>query len=347
MIYQLFGISWATAHYFFYLLPCLLFGSFLLTYRVCWQKKTATLLESDQKLLRNFSVAKKIAKMFLLFLALCGLAFALARPQWDDTRQVVAQEGRDVLIALDISRSMLAQDVKPSRLEAAKKKIKQLVSRFGAERVCLMVFSGVSFIQCPFTTDIGAFLSFLDLVDVESISSGSTALDKALEKAVETFSNQPTKKHKIVVIVTDGEDFSPSAQATKEKIANLGLSIFTIGVGTPEGAPIPLIDENGNTRGHVRQARPDQPSTGQSAAEDGQIVITRLNEPLLKKMAQDTGGRYVRATMDNEHDIEQLVDDVKHFEKEKFEDRLVSAKQEKYYIFAALSFLCLLTEWIL
>ena len=215
---QLFGISWATAQYFLYLLPCILLGSYLLTYRVWWQKKTAALLESDQKLLHHFSIPKKIIKTMLLFLALCCLALALARPQWDDTQQAVAQEGRDVLIALDISRSMLAQDVKPSRLEAAKKKIKQLVSRFGAERVCLMVFSGVPFIQCPFTTDIHAFLNFLDLVDVESISSGTTALDKALATAVETFSNQATKKHKIVVLVTDGEDFHPLMNLQKLKL---------------------------------------------------------------------------------------------------------------------------------
>lgn len=285
-----------------------------------------------KKLLRNFSLVRKLLKALLAFFALVCLALALARPQWGDTAQIVTQEGRDVLIALDISRSMLAQDVQPSRLEVSKKKIRELVTRFGAERISLMVFSSIPFIQCPFTTDVEAFLSFLDFVDVESISSGTTALDKALEKAVDTFNSVPARKHKIMVIFTDGEDFS-SMTGVDEKIKNSGLSVFTIGVGTPEGAPIPLVDEHGKALGHLKDAK-------------GTIIITRLNEPLLKKLSAQTGARYLRATKD-ESDVEQLLSEVKHFEKEKFEDKMFSTKQEKYFIFAGLSFLALVLEWLL
>ncbi len=335
MIYNdMFGISWATAQYFLYLLPLIIVACLLLVRRAWWQKKTAQLLgASPNKLLRHFSLFRKVLKTVLLILALFCLVLALARPQWGEAPQAVAQEGRDVLIALDISRSMLAQDIKPSRLEAAKAKIKELVSRFGAERVCLMVFSSVPFIQCPFTTDIGAFTTFLDFVDAESISSGTTALDAALEKAVDTFNEMPARKHKIMVIFTDGEDFSPPLTGMEEKIKNSGLSVFTVGIGTPEGAPIPLTDEQGKPVGHLMD-------------EKGSVVITRLNEPLLKKLSAQTGARYLRATQD-ESDIERLVGDVRHFEKEKFEDRMFSTKQEKYFIFAVISFLALLVEWLL
>ena len=334
MIYNdMFGISWGTAHYFLYLLPLMLLACLLLVRRTWWQKKTAQLLGSPHKLLRHFSLVRKVLKTALLLLALFCLALALARPQWGEEPQAVEQEGRDVLIALDISRSMLAQDIKPSRLEAAKTKIKELVSRFGAERVALMVFSSVPFIQCPFTTDIGAFTTFLDFVDAESISSGTTALDAALEKAIETFNEVPARKHKIMVIFTDGEDFSPPLIGMEEKIKNSGLSVFTVGIGTPEGAPIPLTDEQGKSRGHLMD-------------EKESVVITRLNEPLLKKLSAQTGARYLRATQD-ESDIKSLVRDVKHFEKEKFEDRMFSTKQEKYFIFATISFLALLIEWLI
>lgn len=352
MLYNLFGITWASAEYSLYLLPLALFIVLLLIKRVLWQKRTAALLgygqaevperaglmaplgkEPRPEPLRYFSLFLKVLKAMLLTIALVTLILALARPQWDDNSQIVAQEGRDVLIALDISRSMLAQDIKPSRLEAAKEKIKELVGQFHAERVALMVFSGIPFIQCPFTQDVSAFLSFLNAVDVESVSSGSTALDKALQKALETFSAMPTKKHKIVLIFTDGEDFSTSLSGMEEKVKALGLSVFTIGIGTAEGAPIPLYDEKGKLEGHVKD-------------EKGSIVITRLNEPLLKKLSQQTGARYIRATSDGS-DVDRLVGEVKHFEKEKFEDKLLSTKQEKYFIFAGLSFICLLLEWLI
>ncbi len=296
-------------------------------------KKTAQLLgASPNKLLRHFFLFRKVLKTALLILALFCLALALARPQWGEAPQAVAQEGRDVLIALDISRSMLAQDIKPSRLEAAKSKIKELVSRFGGERVCLMVFSSVPFIQCPFTTDIGAFTTFW-ILWMPNDMLGTTALDAALEKAIETFNEVPARKHKIMVIFTDGEDFSPPLMGMEEKIKNSGLSVFTVGIGTPEGAPIPLTDEQGKPVGHLMD-------------EKGSVVITRLNEPLLKKLSAQTGARYLRATQD-ESDIERLVGDVRHFEKEKFEDRMFSTKQEKYFIFAAISFFALLAEWLL
>lgn len=337
MIYDLWGITFIHAQYLIYFIPIVCIAVGLLIYRVWWQKKTANVLGARRvggsKLLRHFSLTRKILKAILLASALVALLCALGRPQWDEAEETVAQEGRDVLIALDVSRSMLAQDVPPSRLEAAKKKIRELVGRFGAERVALMVFSGVPFIQCPFTTDISAFLSFLDLVDVESVSSGTTALDKALEKAVDTFQNMATKKHKIMVIFTDGEDFSPTLPAVQQKIRELGLTVFTIGIGTPEGAPIPLTDEQGKPLGHLKD-------------DKGSIVITRLNEPLLKKLSAETGARYLRATVD-ESDIDQLVADVKRFEKEKFEDKLVSSKQEKYGLFAAFGLMCLLVEWLL
>ena len=320
---------------FIFLLPlAVVLGAFLLK-RFLWQKRTAGLLgaSGDTSLLKNFSVVKKLIKAVLLCIGLLYLIGAIARPQWGESEQTVSQEVRDILIALDISRSMLAKDTKPSRIEAAKAKIKELLSQLTAERVSLMVFSGVAVIQCPFTSDMSAFLNFLELADVEAISSGTTALDEALLKAMAMFKKVPGRKHRLMVLFTDGEDFSMNLSQVEKDAQELGLRIFTVGVGTPEGAPIPLYDMKGVQQGHQKDGK-------------GNVVITRINEPLLAELAQKTGARYIRM-IDTNKDIKELVSDVQRFEKEKFEDKTFAAKEERYRVFAGISVLLLVLEWLL
>ncbi len=328
-------IIWASLRYGIYALPFVLIAVFFLVRRFFWQRNTAIFLGFNapgMRLLKHFSLVRKGLKVLLLSAALIFLAAALARPQWGNSSETVSQEGRDVLIALDISRSMLAQDVYPSRIEFAKKKIRDFVDRVTAERLSLMVFSGVPFIQCPFTADVHAFLNFLSLADVETVSSGTTALDKVLEKALETFSTQPLRKNRLMIIITDGEDFSHNLEGVKARAQELGLTIFTLGVGTIDGAPIPLM-EGGSQQGHIKDAQ-------------GSIVISRLNEPLLSDLSAKTGAEYIRATEDDS-DIRQLLSDLQHFEKEKGDERTFSTKKEKYMYFALVSFLCLILEWVL
>ncbi len=336
MIVSTAGITWASAHYFFILIPLVMLTLILLIRRYVWQKSRVSLLVAPhhaQRLLRHFSLSKEKVKAGLLAAALIFLALALARPQWKDKQEIVEQHGRDVLIALDISRSMLAADVPPSRLEYAKNKIKKLVQALTAERVGLIVFSGAPFVQCPLTADTSAFLTFLETTDAETISGGTTALDQAVQKALDVFSRMATKKHKLLVIFTDGEDFSLQLEGIKQKAQAMGLHIFTVGIGTPEGAPIPLLDEQGVSQGHQKD-------------EQGRIVISRLNEGLLQKLSQESGAFYVRGTSDDK-DIAALLKRIQSFEKEKFEDKRIAAKQEKYYYFAACALACMLLEWLL
>ncbi len=283
--------------------------------------------------MKHFSLFRKFLKALLLTFSLLFLAFALARPQWGETSQVVSQEGRDVLIALDISRSMLAQDIVPSRIEGTKRKIKELLTRLTAERVSLLLFSGVALIQCPFTSDTNAFLNFLELADVEATSSGTTALDSALTMAIKIFEEVPSRASRLLLIFTDGEDFSTELLGVEEKAKKLGVHIFTVGVGTLEGAPIPLYDDAGNTQGHQKDGQ-------------GRVVITRLNEQLLRELAQKTGGSYIPMTSDDK-DISALVKAIQSFEKQKFNDTTFATKDERYTIFACLSALLLFFDWIL
>ena len=289
--------------------------------------------DASTPLLKNFSLTRKFCKALLLCLALLCLVLALARPQWGSQDQKISQEGRDVLIALDISRSMLAEDCKPNRLECAKSKIKELLSHLTADRVSLLVFSSIAVVQCPFTRDLNAVHNFLDLIDAESISSGSTALDSALEKTLHAFENGSLSKQKIAVLFTDGEDFSGDLALIKKKAHEQNLHLFIMGVGTVEGAPIPLYDEKGVLQGHQKDS-------------SGNVVITRLNESLLRDLIDKIGGAYVHLTTGDD-DIVQLASYVKHFETEKFNDTTLEIKNEQYWAFAALSILLLCIEWIL
>lgn len=336
MIYVTNGITWAEFQYFLIFFPFSVVAIILLAYRFYWQKRAALSLsnyESSFKLLQNFSITKKSLKVILLSIGIICLVLALARPQWDSHDEVIKQEGRDIIIALDISRSMLAQDIKPSRLEFAKEKIKKLVNSLGSDRVGLILFSGEPFFQCPLTVDKTAFFNFLDAVTAESLSSGTTDLGKAIEKAVSIYKNMPSKKNKLLAIFTDGEDFSSNLAQVKQKAQEIGLHLFTFGIGTPQGAPVPVLDNEGGITGHQKD-------------EQGNIVISRLNEPLLKSLAQASGARYVRMA-ENDRDIALLVESVKQFEKEKFEDKRFLSLQDKYYYFGIISLICLLLEWLL
>jgi Ca-activated chloride channel family protein len=328
-------ISWQSAKVLYYLWPLLILVALVLIRKYVWQKSVSKLLvaKNHQTLLHHFSLGRKLIKLVLLLVALVFLFLALARPQWGTAKEVVAQEGRDVLIALDVSRSMLVQDVTPSRLAFAKQKIKSLVDALTAERLGLMVFSGNALILCPFTADTQAFANFLDLVEVEEHSTGTTALDKALTQAIATFNAVPQRKHRIMILFTDGEDFSPHLEQVKEKAKAAGLTIFAVGVGTNEGGPIPLYDDKGVFQGHQKD-------------KNGAVIMSRLQEQVLTHVAEQTGAYYVHATQDDS-DIQQLMSQIRHFEKEKFEDKSFAAKQDRYAYFAAFSLLFLLVEWLL
>ena len=169
-----------------------------------------------------------------------------------------------------------------------------------SERVGLLLFSGSAVVQCPLTSDYSAFYMFLDQVDTESIASGTTALDQALYKTIELFSASQSRKNKLVVICTDGEDFSSNLSAIKQKAQEIGLTIFTLGVATTEGAPIPLFNRFGEQIGHQKD-------------EHGAVVISRLNEGILRNLALDAGGVYLHATQDAT-DIKTIAQKVELFE---------------------------------
>jgi Ca-activated chloride channel family protein len=284
-------------------------------------------------MVQNYSLGRKIIKSFCMVIALFFLFISLLRPQWDKKEQTVSQEGRDLMIAIDISRSMLVQDIKPNRLEFAKEKIKKLLYNLSCERVGLIVFSEASFVQCPLTTDYGAFFLFLDQLDVDTIATGTTALDKAIISALQIFESVATRKTKLLVAFTDGDDFSSHLDGVKDRVLQNQLSIFTVGLGTKHGGPIPVLNE------HSQQV-------GWEKDDQGNVIMSCLNEDLLRSLSTQSGGKYFKA-VDSDEDIQQLIKAISVFEKDVLEDKSFHAFEEQYPYSIAVSFLFLALEWIL
>lgn len=329
-------ISWGDLDVLWFVAPLLVLALSVLAYRCIRIQKIVHLLGSAktrERLLLNFSMPKVWIKAVLFMLGLFSISLTLLHPQWNKKDETVAQQGRDLIIALDISRSMLARDCAPSRLECAKAKIKALVKRLSCERVGLLLFSGTAFMQCPLTSDYSSFFMFLDQVDAETIASGTTAFDQAIIAALNSYKEIEGRKSKLLVLVTDGEDFSSNLSKIKQRVHDENIHVFTFGVGTTEGAPIPLFDERGNQIGHMKDKR-------------GSVVISRLNEGILNAVARDSGGMYIHMTSDAT-DLKTLVTQIHRFEKEKIEDKTFSHIDEQYPYFLAIGFILLLIEWLI
>ena len=333
MIMNINEIMWgAPSNSVWFFLAVLVF--LLLCYRYRKQRRIQNFLVGNHiQFLRNISPKKQLFKCLLMVTGFLFLCIALLRPQWSKTEETVMQTGRDVYIGLDISRSMLASDCKPNRLVCAKEKIKRLLKKLSCERVGLILFSGSAFVQCPLTSDYAAFDLYLDAVDAELISSGTTALDQAIRQALTSFSAIPERKSKLLVLFTDGEDFSQNLNDIKQESVDAHLSIFTVGVGTTDGAPVPLFDEHGALIGHQKNSQ-------------GGVVISRLNEGILRALSYDAGGSYIHVT-DNDDDITALVRSVNSFDKEDLGDRKISRHEDQYHYFLLVSFICLALEWLL
>lgn len=330
-----FGITWAAAQ-IMYWVPALFLVIGIVFYAFQKRSKLITLLAGKKwvtRLFQNYHPRKEHIKTVLYCVAVLFIFVALLRPQWGDREKVVEQEGRELFIALDISRSMLASDIKPNRLAFAKAKIQRLLQMLPSERVGLLVFSGAAVVQCPLTRDKALFTMFLKSLDAQTISSGTTAIDQVISQVIGILAKTPTRKNKILVIFTDGEDFSRNLAQLKEQAQELGLHIFTYGVGTEQGAPIPVLNQDGAPIGYEKNAQ-------------GNVELSRLNPGILHSLALQTGGKYIAPTQSSD-DLKQLVKEVEQYEKELFEDKELTMQEDRYPYFLAVSFVVLLVGWLL
>lgn len=289
-------------------------------------------------LVQNMPSSRLIIRVGLLVGACMLLIIALMRPQFKSEGigdVPITGEGRDVLIALDISRSMCAQDIKPSRIAHAKEKVRELLNQFKADRVGLLVFSGDALILCPLTTDYAAFNMFLDNVAVESVSSGTTSIGAALEKALSSFAGQKRAGTRLMVLFTDGEDFSGHLPDSFEKIRAANMRICIVGVGSPDGGPIPLYDQRGGQSGFLKD-------------RDGSIVISRPQTALMRELADKTAGLFVQSTSTHE-DMEDMVRVkkwIERFEKTQSGEHHKTAHKELFFWFTGFAFVLLVLGWL-
>lgn len=315
---------------YFILLPIFLFFIF---YKVYKNFKLGDLLTGSTGLLKNYSKTKVVIKSILMIVGLVFLFFALLSPQWGKKDKEVDQKGRDILIGLDVSKSMLAQDDQPNRLEFAKKKIKDLLDSIDSERVGLILFSSTSFVQCPLTKDVDSFINFLDQVDVESISGGTTNISNAISTALDMFDQSVQKNKKLLVLFTDGEDFSKGLEDVSSRAKEENLSIVTVGLGSVKGAPIPLYDVEGKNIGYQKK-------------KDGSVVISQLDESTLKKLSNETGGVYIKATKSDE-DVDKIYAKINQMEKQSLGKQNLNRYINRYNYFVLVTFIALLLESLL
>jgi Ca-activated chloride channel family protein len=308
----------------------IMYALVLMRRRVLMERFSAKALVGNMA--ASASIGRKIFRMVVMVLAVFMCLVALARPQWGFIWEETKKTGIDILIAVDVSKSMLATDVKPNRLERSKFAIKDLVKKLGGDRIGLIAFAGTSFIQCPLTIDYNGFLLALDDLTTASIPRGGTSITSAIREAMGIYKG-PEKKFKVLVIITDGEDFEGDALAAAKQASDLGIKIYCVGVGTAEGELIPAIGDKGE-RGYL-------------ADRSGQIVKTRLNEDILKKIAISTGGSYVHATQ-AEFGLVLLYDkSISKLEKKDMDAKMRRHYHERFQYFLALAILLLFIEPLL
>lgn len=275
----------------------------------------------------------RMARTALVLAAVVLLVTALARPQFGDRVDTVRREGQDVVVALDLSASMAAEDVAPSRLAAARLAVGRLIERLDGDRIGLVAFAGEAFVQSPLTLDYAAATLFLNAMEPDLIPVPGTDLGQALEVALEGF-GEAGERGRQVVIITDGEDHEGAVDAAVERAVDEGVRVYAVGMGSTEGVPIPSFDETGAPNGFLRD-------------EEGSVVTTRLDDVTLQRVADRTGGAYYHAAAGSGAAFERLVEELTGGEGGEIESREVTRYEEQYQIFLGLALLLLVAEALL
>jgi Ca-activated chloride channel family protein len=234
------------------------------------------------QLMPDASKSRPIVKFTLLMVALVLLIVAAARPQYGQQEKTVKRQGIEVMVALDISNSMLAEDVAPNRLDRAKQMLSKMIDNMTDDKVGLVVFAGEAFTQLPITCDYVSAKMFLNTISPKLIPTQGTAIGAALQTAIRSFGSQESDAGRAIILITDGENHEDDATAVAKQAQELGIQVFVIGIGKPEGSPIPVP----GTNDYIKD-------------RSGQVVVSRLNEEMCQEIAQAGKGAYVRCDNTN------------------------------------------------
>ncbi len=317
-------IKWAAQQYLYMLLfiPFLIIG--IIVYFI--KKRNALKKFVDDHIIARItdtlSQRLQILKSVLLILGLCFLIIGLARPKWGEKLQIYKGKGIDVVIALDASKSMLAQDIKPDRLNRAKTEIALLLDNLTTDRVGITAFAGECYVMCPLTTDIEAAKLFLDIISSDVIPKPGTNLEKAILVSNSLF-NPKEETYKALILFTDGDNLVGDPIPAVEKIKDEAVILFTVGIGTIEGSPIPETDEAGNLLSYKKD-------------KEDKIVMSRLSERLLIILAKATDGRYFRT---EGLYVNRLIDELDKIKKKEIGGGEYVEYEERYQYFLFTAFI--------
>ena len=321
-------INFAQAQYLFLIL---LIPVFFLLQALVFNLRTRRIRkfgdeELVRKLMPSYSKSKVWVRLTLFSIGFFFFVIGLSRPQIGAKLKEHETKGAEIMIALDVSNSMLAEDYSPNRLARAKLAISRLVDKLRDDRIGLIVFAGNSFVQLPITTDYVSAKMFLGSISTESVPIQGTAIGEAINTALRSFSAQ-SEKSRAVIVITDGENHEDDPVAAAAQAAELGVRVFTIGVGSPEGKPIPMDGELLKDK-------------------DGNIVVTRLDETVLQDVAKAGNGAYVRAG-NSEFGLNPIIDDIRKMEDEKYSSIVFEEYDEQFMYFMGIALFFFVIEMII
>ncbi len=299
---------------------------------VLWWKKRTQRKFSDLNLLKklapNSSTFKSTLKLVMLLLGITFLVISLVNPKMGTKLKTVKREGVDIVFALDVSKSMLAEDIAPNRLEKAKQIISKTIDKLGSDRVGIIIYAGNSYPLLPITTDHAAANMFLQNANPDMVSSQGTAINEALELA-KTYYNNDEQTNRFLIIISDGEDHQEETKQVAQNIANEGVKIYTIGVGTENGGPIPMR-LNGSMIGYKKDSK-------------GETVITQRKPDVLQGIADASDGKYIDGNI-TEKPVKIIADIIANAEKNEFETKQFSDYKDQFQWFLAIAFFFLIID---
>lgn len=285
-----------------------------------------------EKLYASKNVNKERSRRFLVIMATIFLILALARPQIGTRLTMTRRQGVDVLIAIDTSLSMMAQDIKPNRLENAKFEVASLIDKLKGDRVGILTFAGNSFVQCPLTLDYSAAKMFLSIIEPDMMPVPGTAIGNAIKTATASFIKKE-RKHKVLLLLTDGEDHQTNSAEAAKEAKKEGVIIYSVGIGSLKGEPIPLVDESGKVIGYKKD-------------RNNEVVMSKINEAVLQKIALTTDGKYYRATP-SKFELDKIYDEIQKMEKKEFSSRLFTQYEDRFQYFLGVALILLCIEFVI
>ena len=313
--------------YWLILIPVLIIAYVLIRLRQDRIFKRFASIQLREYLMPQRSGRRGVFKFVVFLLMLSSLILALANLQSGSKMEEVKREGIDLFIAVDVSNSMNAQDIVPSRLDRSKQAINKLISDLRGDRLGVIVFAEKAFVQLPITTDYGAAKMFLASVNTTSVASQGTAIGEAINLAVKSFADD--ERSKAIIIISDGEDHeNDAAMEAAREAAKKGVRIYTIGMGLPDGAPIPEYTQGGRMTGYKKD-------------KNGNTIITRLDEDMLRRIAEAGGGMYVRANNSNVG-LEKIYADISTLDKTEIETQVFTDYEDQFQWFVGAAIILLL-----